>query len=225
MQTYHKIQSIFYRDPDNNYKTFIEGKFSDSAFGYLQNVKWDFTEKIDGTNIRIGWNGNGVQFGGRNRNSQLPGQLRMYMEDYFTDALLSSVFQGAGSITLIGEGYGGKIQKMGKVYGDEQRFILFDVFVEPCENHPLGIWIERDSVQDIACQLGIPSVRIVMTCSLIDGYQLVKNCPHSLESFAAKEDGAMMEGLVGRPVVEMRNRFGSRIITKIKVKDFPVTDA
>jgi len=218
MQTYHKIQSIFYRDPENNYKSFIEGKFSDPAFEILQNVPWDFTEKVDGTNIRIGWDGNGVRFGGRSDRAQLPGQLLIHLQDHFTDARLSSVFQGAGSITLIGEGFGGKIQKMSKLYGDEQRFILFDVFVEPCENHPLGIWLERSSVEDIAHQLGIPCVPVIFTNTLMNGYKKLKEYP-ACESLLSSTR-LPLEGFVARPQVELRNRFGSRVITKIKGKDF-----
>lgn len=218
MQTYHKIQSIFYRDPDNNYKSFIEGRFSDPAFDILQNVPWEFTEKVDGTNIRIGWDGNGVRFGGRSDRAQLPGQLFIYLQDHFTDARLSSVFQGAGSITLIGEGFGGKIQKMSKVYGDEQRFILFDVFVEPCEDHPLGIWLERSNVQDIAGSLDIPYAPVIFTNTLMNGYRKLKERPGYLSMVS--ETGQPLEGFVARPQTELRNRFGSRIIAKIKGKDF-----
>ena len=218
MQTYPKIQSIFYRDPDKNYKAFIEGKFSDPAFDILQNIPWEFTEKIDGTNIRIGWGGTGVKFGGRTDRAQFPGQLWIYLQEYFTDERLSAVFQGAGSITLIGEGFGGKIQKMSKVYGVDQRFILFDVFVEPNEDHPMGIWLERSNVQDIAYSLGIPFAPIVFTNTLMNGYLKLKECPDY--SSLVSETGEPLEGFVARPQTELRNRFGSRIITKIKGKDF-----
>jgi len=218
MQTYHKIQSIFYRDPENNYKTFIEGKFSDSAFDILQNIPWAFTEKIDGTNIRIGWNGRTVRFGGRSDRAQLPGQLLIYLQDHFTDARVSSVFQDAAEITLIGEGYGGKIQKMSKTYGDDQRFILFDVFVEPCENHPLGIWLEREAVEDIARSLDIPYAPIIFTNTLMNGYLKLKEYPDYASMISPT--GQPLEGFVARPQVELRNRFGSRVITKIKGKDF-----
>ena len=218
MQRYHKIQSIFYRDPETKYKTFIEGKFTDPSFGILQNVPWDFSEKIDGTNIRIGWNGYNVRLAGRSDNAELPGQLRIYLEEYFTDDLLCSIFQGAEGVTLIGEGYGGKIQKMGKIYGDDQRFILFDVFVEPNENNPLGIWLERDAVTDIACQLGIPCVPVIFTNTLLVGYLKLKEHP-DYKSLVS-QTGAPLEGFVARPQVELRNKFGGRIITKIKGKDF-----
>jgi len=219
MKTYHKIQSIFHRDPENNYKTFIEGKFSDSAYEILQNAPWDFTEKVDGTNIRIGWGtGYGARFGGRSDNAQFPGPLISYLQEYFTDDKLSSVFQDSGGITMIGEGFGGKIQKMSKTYGDEQRFILFDVFVEPSENHPLGIWLERPAVEDIAKTLNIPCVPVVFTAPLMIGYKKLKERPEYASMVS--ETGMPMEGFVARPQVELRNRFGSRIITKIKGKDF-----
>ena len=218
MQKYHKIQSIFYRDPENNFKTFIEGKFSDPAYDILQNVPWDFSEKVDGTNIRVGWSGGAVKFGGRTDRAELPGQLRIHLEKTFTEELMSGTFQGEGSITLIGEGFGGKIQKMSKTYGDEQRFILFDVFVEPCENHPLGIWLERENVADIAATLNIPVVPVFFTAPLMQGYLKLKEFPdyNSLIS----EAGLPSEGFVARPQVELRNRFGSRVITKIKGRDF-----
>lgn len=220
MQRYHKIQSIFYRDPETKYKRFIEGKWTDSTFEYLRHSMWEFTEKVDGTNIRIGWNGGGVIFGGRGDNSKLPGRLRISLQEHFTEELMSDTFQGDEFITLIGEGYGDGIQK-GKYYSDDQKFILFDVFVEPNENNPLGIWLERKSVEDVAKTLSIDVVPIILTCSLIDAIEIVKNKALSLLSQIAQETKTLMEGFVGRPITEMRNRFGSRIITKIKVKDFP----
>jgi hypothetical protein len=53
MKEYHKIQTVFKRDPSNNYKTLLEGEFAIPEFGYLQDNEWVFTEKVDGTNIRV----------------------------------------------------------------------------------------------------------------------------------------------------------------------------
>ena len=52
MKEYHKIQTIFKRDPENKFKTLIYGEFSLPEFEYLKNNTWIFTEKVDGTNIR-----------------------------------------------------------------------------------------------------------------------------------------------------------------------------
>ena len=56
MPTYPKIQSIYKRDPDNQYKTFTT-EYATPEIGYLADCEWEFTEKVDGTNIRIGWDG------------------------------------------------------------------------------------------------------------------------------------------------------------------------
>ena len=57
MREYHKITTVFDRDPENKFKTLIDGQFSKPEFEYLANNEWDFTEKVDGTNIRIIWDG------------------------------------------------------------------------------------------------------------------------------------------------------------------------
>ncbi len=63
---YPKIQSMFKRDPANNHRTFLDGEWADPAFGYLADLTWTATEKVDGTNMRlhIGTEG-GYTIGGR----------------------------------------------------------------------------------------------------------------------------------------------------------------
>lgn len=48
MHKYHKIQTIYKRDPDTNFKTLLEGQYSVPEFEYLERNEWVFTEKIDG---------------------------------------------------------------------------------------------------------------------------------------------------------------------------------
>jgi hypothetical protein len=48
MKEYHKIQSVYLRDPANKNKTFLMGQFSTPEFEYLQNNTWIYTEKVDG---------------------------------------------------------------------------------------------------------------------------------------------------------------------------------
>lgn len=217
MKTYHKIQSIFKRDPDNRYRTFIDGAWSVDAFGLLKDLEWTFTEKIDGTNIRIGWDNvkRGILFGGRSDNADIPGQLTNYMKEHFTFERMERL---SGPVTLIGEGYGGKIQK-GSRYQAEQGFILFDVYVEPYEEHPLGIFLERNVVEEIATLLDIPVVPIVHKGPLLDGIHLCRDCKVFM-SLVAVDKELPAEGIVARPSVELFDRLGRRVITKIKVKDF-----
>ena len=73
MEIYHKIKNIYERNI--NTKKIIEGKFTDETIEYLKDNIWEFTEKIDGTNIRIIWDGYKVYFAGRTEKSQIPAEL------------------------------------------------------------------------------------------------------------------------------------------------------
>ena len=53
MKEYHKIQTVFKRDPATKIKTLLDVDWSQDAFGYLADNEWVFTEKVDGTNIRV----------------------------------------------------------------------------------------------------------------------------------------------------------------------------
>ena len=48
MKKYHKIQTVFKRDPENRHKTLLEGDFSLPEFEYLAKNDWVYTEKVDG---------------------------------------------------------------------------------------------------------------------------------------------------------------------------------
>lgn len=109
---------------------------------------------------------------------------------------------------LVGEGYGAKIQK-GGLYRDNQEFILFDVMIG-------GNWQPRETVDDIARYFSIGVVPIVLKGTINEGIKYVKTKPDSLIA----RNGAKSEGLVGRPMVEMKDRIGKRVIVKIKVRDF-----
>ena len=63
LQTYHKIETLFERDEKT--KKLINGKFRDETIEFLKDNTWVFTEKVDGTNIRVYWDGHRVQFAGR----------------------------------------------------------------------------------------------------------------------------------------------------------------
>lgn len=214
MKVYHKIQSIYKRDPETRFKTFLDGVWSVPAFGLLKDLEWTFTEKIDGTNIRIGWDGDCVSIGGRSDNAQIPAPLYKHLSAVFTPETMTNGLTGPA--TLIGEGYGGSIQK-GSGYQQDQQFILFDVFIEPTEDNPLGIWLEREIVESVAEGLRIPVVPVVHRGPLLDGIEM---CKGRILSQCAEDKTLVAEGVVARPSVELRDRLGSRVITKIKVRDF-----
>lgn len=208
MTEYHKIETLFERDT-NGTKKLIEGAFRNDAVKYLANNDWYFTEKIDGTNIRIHWDGHKVEFAGRTDRAQIPKSLMDYLANTFGSMEAEEMFEqkfGETDVILFGEGYGPGIQK-GGAYRDDVSFILFDVLIG-------GTWLKRDSVEDIATAFGVDIVPIIFVGNIKKAVDFVKTKPKSTIGTAN------MEGVVGRPVIEMRDRLGKRAIVKIKVCDF-----
>jgi ATP-dependent RNA circularization protein (DNA/RNA ligase family) len=185
----------------------LEGQYALPEFEYLASNKWVFTEKVDGTNIRVNWDGEHVLFGGRTDKAQLPTFLFSKLQEMFPVEKFVQLFPDT-PMTLYGEGYGAKIQKGGGNYiPDGVSFIVFDIRVGDW-------WLKLIDVADIAGKLGIKHVPVYGVGSLKDGIELVRG---GLQSLLGTHTA---EGLVMRPVVDLLTRRGSRIITKIKHKDF-----
>ncbi len=45
MKKYHKIQTVYFRDPDTKFKTLLEGIWAKSEFELLKDIDWICTEK------------------------------------------------------------------------------------------------------------------------------------------------------------------------------------
>ncbi len=203
---YHKINSVFKRDPANRNKTFMFGQYADPAFEYLADCQWAGTEKIDGTNIRIEWSGSAVSFGGKSDNAQIPAKLVEVLRNTFTADKMLAAFGDRGGLTLYGEGYGAGIQSGGN-YRPDQSFILFDIAAG-------GVWFEQAKVTESASALGIDMVARLCNDTLTNWVSRVR------EGFKSRLSDTMAEGVVLRPQVELRDRLGDRVITKLKHKDF-----
>lgn len=204
-EPYPKINGAFRRD---NHGVIIPGNWSVPEFDYLQDSTWEWTEKIDGTNIRFYWDGIKVIMGGRTDNAQLPPKLISNMSELiFSPGTWENVFPDCNDVTVYGEGYGAGIQSGGN-YSSEQEFIVFDVKVGQW-------WLKRDDVIDVTGKLGLRVVPFMGACTLNTAWDFITN--HGLES---DWDGVKAEGIVGRPAVDLYNRKGERIVTKLKVKDW-----
>lgn len=203
MTEYHKIETIFERDTAGS-KKLIPGKYRNETIEFLKDNEWVFTEKIDGTNIRVHWDGHKVEFGGRTDRAQIPAKLVSYLNNTFGGDASEELFEqkfGENDVILFGEGYGPGIQKGGGLYRNDVSFILFDVMIG-------NTYLKRDGVEDIAKAFGIDVVPIVGTGTLEEGVAFVRAEPVSTIGTA------MMEGVVARPKVEMKDRMGRRVIVK-----------
>lgn len=212
MLEYHKIETVYYRSEDGARKL-MPGVWRDLTVSYLSDLNWEWTEKIDGTNVRVIWDGYKVEFRGRTDKAELPKHLLDRLTEIFGGDEAEELFEqtfGEKTAVLYGEGYGKKIQKDGEKYiADGCDFILFDVSVG-------DVWLNRDDVDDVAETFGIESVPVVGRGSLPDAIDYVKTHPQSTIGTQEHE----MEGLVCRPMMELKDKRGNRVIVKIKYKDF-----
>lgn len=210
MKEYIKIQTIFKRDPLTNHKTLLEGDYSLPEFDYLKNNTWVFTEKVDGTNIRVMWDGKEIAFGGKTDNAQIPAFLVKKLQDRFlpqAQRFVEKFGVETTGVCLYGEGYGAKIQKGGGNYRQDQDFVLFDVKIGEW-------WLQREDVEDIAKFFELDVVPIIGEGTLTEMVEQAR------KGFNSIWGNFLAEGIVARPKTELLCRNGSRLITKIKHKDF-----
>lgn len=207
MFEYHKIQTMYKRDIASKYKKLLEGQWTLPEFEYLAGNMWTYTEKVDGTNIRVMLQNGVVTIGGKTDSAQLPAQLVSRLNERFLP--LSETMQElfCGDACLYGEGYGAKIQKCGGNYRQDQDFVLFDVRVGRW-------WLQRADVEDVAEKLGIDIVPIIGEGSLLLAAEMARS------GIVSTWGPFIAEGIVARTKTELMTRSGNRIITKIKCRDF-----
>lgn len=205
MDKYHKIHTLFERDPNNKFKTVLLGEYALEGFEYLKDNIWTFTEKVDGTNVRIQYSNGKVAIKGKTDKAQLYDGLAQSIDQLIEVEKLEEYFNFK-DVCLYGEGPGEKIQSGGK-YRKGQSFVLFDINVD-------GMWLERGAVTNIAKILGLDIVPIIGYGKLFD---MVKMCQ---DGFKSRWGDFVAEGIVARTGQELFDKNGNRMITKLKYKDF-----
>ena len=209
---YQKIETLYKRDTEGTFKL-IEGKFRNKIVKYLKDNKWYFTEKVGGMNIRVHWDGYKISFYGRSKSAILPEHLKTKLAEIFINNETEEMFEqlfGKQEVTLFGEGYGHKIQVGDNYNSKECDFILFDVFTN-------NKYLPLEQVNQIAHSLNIRSVPIILTETIDNAVKFVKSKP---KSYIAENKEYEMEGLVGRPMTDIYDNEGNRIMVKIKARDF-----
>ena len=219
MAEYQKIQTLFKRDERN---IIIPDQFTYPEFDVLKDLKWECTEKIDGTNIRIELASSGnsedgiiMSFKGRTDKANIPEHLLTKLNWLFDRERLMEVLNITDetqdcNITLYGEGYGAKIQKGGNYISNDVNFILFDVKIGKW-------WLDRESIKDIANKLGINVVPLMGYMTIPEAIEYVKK---GFKSTIAENKDYDAEGLVLKAPCGLLKRDGERLITKIKTVDF-----
>ena len=234
--TYQKINTIFKRDANNIIMPYDE--FAIPELEWLRNCKFDATEKIDGTNIRIEvipTMGEDfeitfeVAYKGKTDNADMPKHLDAFLkETYPEDKVLASLglpkvithevmeekkwatFEDIPTYTIYGEGYGVKIQTGGNYIRNGVGFIVFDVKVG-------NMYLLREAMESIAEKLGAPVVPYMGQFTIDEAIDFVRK---GFKSTIAENPDYDAEGLVLKTPDGLRTRRGERIIFKIKTCDF-----
>lgn len=208
---YPKIHTIFKRDPETGFKTLLEDQFSLPEFKYLATNMWEWTEKFNGMCLNIQYNfsgGGSLTFWGKTKDADIPIPLSNNLGRHFYSRLdnFRNIW-GSLKVDLFMEGIGPGIHGGGK-YGKNFDFVLFDVLID-------GWWLRRKDVFDVGKKLGLKVTPVVGKGSL---YELIHYIKHY--RFNSSCGKAIAEGVVARPMVELKTRGGDRIITKLKYTDF-----
>jgi hypothetical protein len=222
MSEYGKIETLYERD-EKTHKLIEPLVLKNRVYGLLKS--WIFTEKLNGTNIRVMWDGR-VRFGGRTDAAQIPADLVAHLMLTFTPDKMRAAFpdikapeEGVGStitpVVLYGEGIGAGLQG-GGFYSPSKIFVLFDCLID-------GKWfLSQENVEDVASKLGIMTAPLFGEMTLEEATELVR------VGFDTRLPGAqpgLAEGLIGRPCEALFDKKGHRLIIKLKTKDFATREA
>ncbi len=233
MIKYPSIESVWTRDKETS--LLIPGAVRKNVW---KNVGlWYLTEKVDGKNIRIILGHDGeketVEVRGRG-DGNLPQDL---VQNILADIAPRELHYHLGitaerpvTMTLYGEGYGPGIQKVGKLYRDDKAFILFDIRQG---NAGRGFWWDFSEVIVLARKTGLDMVPIVGTLNTVNQVprtaeemdELIGHSRVANEWSTREGDEVEMEGFVARPLFEMQDAHGNRIMFKLTYRDLYPLDA
>jgi hypothetical protein len=211
---YHKIETLYERD-EVTHKLKEPLVLKNRIYGMLKTFIW--TEKLDGTNIRVMWNHleKKVNFGGRQGASQIDTQLLAWLQDKFPVSKFEEVFPDADAV-IYGEGLGAGIQK-GGIYSPKKIFVCFDVLVL---DDVAKWWLSQENVEDVAGKFEVKTAPLWGEMTLEEATKIVRGGFNSIFAHENNLTAAPAEGLIGRPVEALFDKKGARIIVKLKTKDF-----
>ncbi len=211
VMTYQKIPTLYLTDKKTKLCTC---EYSNNLFGYLSTLEWVFTEKIDGTNLRIVWDGFNISFLGRTNDAIFEDDVLIYLNETYNNNGFKKLLEekvGTKLTILFGELFGQKIGCYGNYYdSNELRVRFFDVSID--EKY-LNYTNSRNFIESI----GEEYVPEVFRGTL-------NNCKSEvlashISSVSKNFSNLIIEGLVGQPIFQLYNEKKERIIVKLRVED------
>ena len=178
---------------------------------------WIVTEKIDGTNIRIIIDKDkNVHFGSRklilNPEDKSSKIFMDCVADVNVNKLIEYFKEVESTVVIYGEGYGAGIQK-GGIYSPVKNFRVFDIRIGDAYQD----WEFIEKVC-IANQLNmVPKLLISSSLNYSTCTSILSNFKKTM---ILDGDGGEPEGVVFKFNPTLLNKYGERLIFKVKFKDF-----
>ncbi len=170
-------------------------------------------EKIHGTSAHIGW-----KFELKKVNFFTGENHKLFLSLFDEEFLIKKfeeVFPDQDAV-IFGEHYAGKCQGMSHTYGKVSKFIGFDVKVG-------NVWLNVPNAEDVCQQFRIEFVSYDKITTDLESLDKEMNCP----SIQAARNGIPVpkqrEGIVLRPLIELKTNNGERVICKYKPEEFGET--
>lgn len=168
-------------------------------------------EKIHGCSSHIAWKDNQLHFFSG-------GAKEILFLELFDQSFLTKKFEeyAYDEMVIFGEAYGGKMQGMKGTYGDKLKFVAFDVKI----GHS---WLNVPDMDKVAKEFGLDVVDWVKVSTDLN----VLDRERDRFSVQAAKNGCgedkLREGIVLRPLIELKKNNSARILSKHKNDKFKET--
>ncbi len=179
-------------------------------------------EKIHGTSTHISWTDNGIPEHQSELRFFSGGAGHEHFKGLFDAEFLEKKFKEIGipNVTIYGEGYGGKQQGMRTLYGEDLKFVAFDVKIG-------DRWLNVYDAEKFVDSFDLEFVWYTRTSTELDALDILRDAT----SAQALRNGCgvlpphkrLAEGVVLRPLIELTRNDGKRIIVKHKGAAFSET--
>lgn len=184
-------------------------------------------EKVHGTSAHVTYHAVGGPRIGGGRGPELSyfsgGESHDRFVALFNDDDLTARFASLGhhEVTIYGEAYGGRCRGMRATYGDELRFIAFDVRVGSSPAFSTGeAWLSVPDAAQVVAALGLEFVPYVEVSTDLAELDRVRDAPSVVAQRRGCGDDKAREGVVLRPPIEVTLNGNHRVVAKHKRETF-----
>ena len=215
---YQKIETVFVYDKTAR---MFRSSYFNPIVRYLARAEWIGSEKVNGANSSVYWDGHTIQFFGRTGTDFIEGQKEALERTFGGMEVAFEQAFGSKQVRLFMECYGGKICReeggAGR-YRNNPALIGFDVQIN-------GIYLDRSAIRQIFSSFGISAVGMKPYTSLEEAIREVQWMADAKKESPLNEEGfhTEQEGLVLLPKIRLFDHQYNRIAVKVKCEDMRKT--